>query len=59
MNNENTFLVKYGLNPYVRHGKDDGRGTFTIRAAEGQVMVSHATSLIVGHYGDNTAIQIA
>jgi len=59
MKNENTFLVKYGLNPYVRHGKDDGRSTFTIHAAESPTMICHATSLIVGHYGADVAIQVS
>ncbi|MBO6946559.1 MAG: hypothetical protein JJ855_01170 [Rhodospirillales bacterium] len=59
MSKENTFLVRYGLNPFVSHARDEGRSVFTIRSSENGKMIRHARSLIVDSYGEATAIHVA
>jgi hypothetical protein len=59
MNGENTFLITYGLHPFVTHAKDDNKSVFTIRSFEERKMIRHATRLITGAYGKAAAIQVA
>ena len=59
MYNENAFLIRYGLTPFVSHAEDAGRSVFTIRSSESGKMIRHATSLIVGNYGETAAIHVA
>lgn len=59
MLNENTFLIRYGLTPFVSHAKDAEKSVFTIRSSESGKMIRHATNLIVGNYGETAAIHVA
>ncbi len=59
MQNESTFLIRYGLAPFVSHVKVSDRSVFTINASESGKMIRHATSLIVGSYGDAAAVHVA
>jgi len=59
MNNEQKFLITYGLQNFVTHNQTNGQCTFTIRGLENQKMIRHATSLIVGSYGEAIHIQVA
>ena len=58
MNNENRFLIAYGLHSFVTHTKDGDKSVFTICGLEGQKMIRHAKSLIAGSYGETAAIQV-
>lgn len=59
MNNENNFLITYGLHNYVSYVRDGEKRVFTICREEGQKMTRHAASLIAGRYGTNTKIFVA
>ena len=56
MNNEQHFLVTYGLHHFVSFTGRGDKGVFTICREEGQKMARHAVSLITGRYGDGTRI---
>lgn len=58
MNNENNFLITYGLHYYVSYARDGEKCVFTICREEGQKMTRHAASLIAGRYGANTNILV-
>jgi len=51
MNNEQSFLITYGLHNFVTHAQSEGKHIFTIRGMESQKLISHAKSLIAGSYG--------
>jgi len=59
MNNENTFLITYGLHNFVTHTQSDEKHIFTIRGLESQKLISHAKSIIAGRYGNAANIQVA
>lgn len=59
MQNENTFLIRYGLTPFVSHAKVADRSVFTINSSEGGKMISHAESLIASNFGTSAAVYVA
>ncbi len=59
MNNEQSFLINYGLHNFVTHAQRAGKHIFTIRGMESQKLISHARSLIAGSYGNAAHIQVA
>jgi hypothetical protein len=58
MNNEQNFLVVYGLHNFVSHARAAGKSAFLIRRQESRVMIDHAKSLIKGSFGETAAIQM-
>ena len=58
MINENRFLVTYGLHGFVRHEANGGRSVFNISGSENRKMVSHAKSLIAGHFGETVHMHV-
>jgi len=59
MNNENNFLITYGLHGFVNYTQVEEKFTFTISRLEGQKMIDHAKSLILGKYGQAADILLA
>ena len=59
MSNEHDFLITYGLHNFVTHAQNEGKHVFTIRGIKSQKLISHAKSLITGHYGNSVQIQLA
>jgi len=59
MSNENNFLIAYGLHNFVTHAQNEGKHIFTICGLESQKLISHATSLIAGRYGNAAHVQVA
>ncbi len=59
MDNEQSFLITYGLHNFVTHAQSEGKHIFTIRGMESQKLISHAKSLIAGSCGNAARIQAA
>ena len=58
MTTETKFLIRYGLQNYVRHTLDGERHTFVIHDQSNPKLVGHAKSLITSNFGNRADIQI-
>ncbi|MEG3617516.1 hypothetical protein V5T82_03515 [Magnetovibrio sp. PR-2] len=59
MTTETKFLIRYGLQNYVRHTRDGERHTFVIHGQADPKLVGHAQSLIAERYGSGAEILIS
>jgi hypothetical protein len=57
LNNENRFIIRYGLHNFVNFDKAPEKRAFVINGMEGRKMINHAKRLIKGAYGETTPIE--